>query len=303
MHTVGPAHATRGLITVGLFAELQKRIPDRWFFRRLLPATVFVVVAVVGGGQLGQSHWDDIGLARDRISDALRLGGGAAPDAAASLTLLAIAVTVCTLTVPFAATAVDTLTSGAWPWWLTPLGERVQALRARRWAEPAEIGRDAVLARAQGKSYRAARLEARKARTTPAKPVSFTWSGDRFAAARSLVNERTGLDIETEWTRLLLVAPDTARTALTGAREAYDAACEAIVWSIAVSALGAWWWPGLPIGLAIYLAAWRWLRRAVGALSETTEAAFVLYAAALAQASDATRPDQNETAIHSTNTR
>ena len=47
------------------FTELQRRIPDKWFFQRLLPAAVYVVLAVLCGAQLGQGHWADVGLAHD----------------------------------------------------------------------------------------------------------------------------------------------------------------------------------------------------------------------------------------------
>lgn len=83
------------------------------------------------------------------------------------------------------------------------------------------------------------------------------------------------------------VDPPAARRAGVGT---YDAACEAIVWSLAVTVLGAWWWLGLPIGLAIWLAAWRWLRRAASALSETAEAAFILHSALLTQTSVSATP-------------
>ncbi|KIF75361.1 hypothetical protein QR77_18480, partial [Streptomyces sp. 150FB] len=111
---------------MGLLAELQKRIPDGWFLRRLLPAALFVVVATVGGGQLGQHRWNDLGLARERIAGALRPnGGGTSADSVASLVLLAVAAVAAAFAVPFAAGAVGSLASGAWPWWLMPLGRRL----------------------------------------------------------------------------------------------------------------------------------------------------------------------------------
>jgi hypothetical protein len=258
---------------VGLFVELQKRIPDRWLLRRLLPATLFVAVAVVGAGQLGQSHWNDIGLARARIAGALQLNGGAS----ASLVLTAVAVVACALAIPVAANVISALTSSTWPWWLMPIGRRITARRARRWAPVEEIAKQAVRARADGRLRRGDRLDARKARSSAFRPESPTWSGDRLRATETRVRDRTGLDIATEWTRLLLVIPDTARTALTNAREAYDAACEAVVWGLALTILGAWWWPAAVIGLVSWLTAWRWLRDAVDSLCQTGEAVFVMY--------------------------
>ena len=261
---------------MGLLVELQKRIPDRWFLRRLLPAALFVVVAVVGGGQLGQRHWDDLGLARERIAGALRLSGGLSADGAASLVLVAVAMVAAAFAVPLASGAVGALVSGAWPWWLMPVSRRLTGWRARRWSPPEEIGRESVRSRAAGKELRADRLDARRARTAAVAPDSPTWSGDRFRATEAQVGASTGTGIASEWTKLLLTVPDTSRAALSDARDAYDAACEALVWSIACTVLGAWWWPAAPAGVLLWLTSWGSLRRAVQGLCRTTEAVFAL---------------------------
>src|SRR5215472_14727560 len=126
---------------------MQRRIPDRWFFRRLLPAAVYVVVAVVCGGQLGQSRWADLSLAKEKVAAALQLRGPAESSEIASLVLLAVAVAIFAFAVPLVAAGVDALTSGVWPWWLVPLGDRVRAARQRRWRPRADLGADAVRAR------------------------------------------------------------------------------------------------------------------------------------------------------------
>ncbi|MFD4621845.1 hypothetical protein [Streptomyces sp. NPDC058475] len=257
---------------MGLLVELQKRIPDRWFLRRLLPAALFVVVAIVGGGQLGQRHWNDLSLARERIAGALRLSGGMSADGVTSLVLVAVAVVSAAFAVPFAAGAIGALASGAWPWWLMPLGRRLTAWRVQRWAHPDEIARNAVRARGQGRELRADRLDARRARTGSAPPCSPTWSGDRFREAEA----RTNVGIAGEWTKMLLSASDTTHSVLSEARDAYDGACEALAWSIAFTILGAWWWPAAPVGVVLWLASWRSLRRAVRTLCRTTEAVFAI---------------------------
>lgn len=262
---------------MGLLLELQKRIPDRWLLRRLLPATLFVVIAVVGAGQLGWRHWGDVTLARQRVAEVAQLNGGESSADAAVLLLIAVAAVGCALAVPLAADAIAALVSGAWPWWMTPLGHRVTAWRVHRWASPEDIAREAVRAQDQGKHFRAAHLNARRARSAPLAPITPTWSGDRFRSTETLVKEQTGADIATTWTKLLLVIPDAARTALSDARDAYDAACEALAWSVAFTLLGAWWWPAAPVGLAVLLGSWRQLRRSTTALSHTTETVFLMY--------------------------
>ncbi|MET4927372.1 hypothetical protein P3L51_34280 [Streptomyces sp. PSRA5] len=268
-----------------LLVELQKRIPDGWFLRRLLPAALFVVVALVGGGQLGQRHWNDLGLAREGIAGALRQSGGLTADGVASLVLVAVAIVAAAFAVPFAGSAIGALASGAWPWWLMPVSRRVTAWRVRRWAHPDAIGRESVRARDAGKEFRADRLDARRARaerdmrdspTSSGQPGSPTWSGDRFRAAEEHVRAETGTDIASEWTKLLLAAPDNSRAALSDTRAAYDAACEALAWSAAFTVLGAWWWPAAPVGIVLWLTGLLSLRRAVEALCRTTEAVFAL---------------------------
>lgn len=253
---------------MGLFTELQRRIPDKWFFQRLLPAAVYVVLAVLCGAQLGQEHWDDVGLAHSRVAAALSGGG-----AAASVVLLAVAAAACALAVPLAAAGVDVLVSGAWPWWLTPLGSRLRSLRAGRWVSPGDLGKAAVRARADGHEFRAARLDALRARAQEEPPRCVTWAADRFAAVR----ERVPHDLSAQWPRLRLLVPDNVRAAMDGARDAYDAACEAIVWSVAVTVLGVWWWPAFVAGVVMWLASWHWLRRAVTGLCDTAEWVFGRY--------------------------
>ncbi|GAA3856517.1 hypothetical protein [Streptomyces sedi] len=192
---------------IGLLSDLHTRIPDRWLLRRLLPAALFVMLAFVGGGQLGHGDAGDVGLARERLTETLRPAGDRTADGLASLLLLAAVAVAASFAVPVAADAVGALASGAWPWWLMPLGRRLIARRVDRWAPPGELGRESVRARAAGT-----------------------------------------------------------------ARDAYGAACEALVWSGALVLLGAWWWPAAPAGVLLWAASWLSLRRAVDALCRTTDA-------------------------------
>ncbi|MGW0912940.1 hypothetical protein ACWD1Z_14515 [Streptomyces sp. NPDC002784] len=263
---------------VGLLAELQKRIPDGWFLRRLLPAALFVVVALVGGGALGHSRWNDVPLARARIADALRTSGGLTADGVASLVLFAVPVVAAAFAVPYAAAAIGALASGAWPWWLMPVGRRVTAWRVGRWVPPDLLARQSVRARADGHALRADRLDARAARARSAdRPGSPTWCGDRFRRTEARVARDTGGDVTSGWTALLLGAEEAPRAALAETRDSYDAACEALAWSAAFTVLGAWWWPAAVAGVLLGLASWRSLRTAVEALCRTTEAAFTLH--------------------------
>ena len=52
-----------------------------------------------------------------------------------------------------------------------------------------------------------------------------------------------GLDLTAAWPRLWLIVPDTVRTELGGARDAFSAATQLTAWAIFYLILGAWWWP------------------------------------------------------------
>ncbi|WP_330238519.1 hypothetical protein [Streptomyces sp. NBC_00525] len=256
---------------MGLLLALQSRIPDRWFLRRLLPSALFVAVAYLVAG-LGQSRWYDAGLAARRLERYLGAAGGAPAHTTAALLLYAIAVTACAFAVPVSAQVVSSLAAGAWPWWLAPLSERVRERRVRRWRSPDDLRDDALRSRGRGKVLRAARLEARAAATARIAPKTPTWTGDRLRSAADRVRELRGLDVETSWVDLLLDLSESSRAALLEARDGYDGACEATVWSLAYLALGVCWWPAAVVGALAWLASWRWLRQAGDVLGSTTEA-------------------------------
>ncbi|MFG3138261.1 hypothetical protein ACGFZA_18865 [Streptomyces sp. NPDC048211] len=256
---------------MGLLLALQSRIPDRWFLRRLLPSALFVAVAYLVGG-LGQSRWYDAGLAARRLERYLGTEGGAPAHTTTALLLYAITVAAGAFAVPVAAQVVSVLAAGAWPWWLAPLSERVRALRVRRWRSPDELRDDALRSRGRGEVLRAARLEARAAASARIAPKTPTWTGDRLRSTADRVRELRGLDVETSWVDLLLDLSDSSRAALVEAREGYDGACEAMVWSLAYLALSVCWWPAAVVGALAWLASWRWLRHAGDVLGSTTEA-------------------------------
>lgn len=254
---------------MGLLLQLQQRIPDRWFLRRLLPSAIFVAAAIVAG-TAGQSHWNDFGPARARLAG--WLGGSTASASATAIVYLLLAAAAA-FAVPVAAVGVGTLAAGAWPWWLAPLGDRIRDSRAARWSSHDNLEKAAVAALRDGHRWRAARLKARMTVSTPSEPETPTWTGDRLSAAAGEVRGCLDIDVRSAWPELLLRLPDNARTALADARDGYDAACEAIVWSLAYLILGLWWWPAAVAGLVIVLTSWQWLRNAAETLARTAEAA------------------------------
>lgn len=179
---------------------------------------------VVCGSQLGRARWADLTLARARLAAGLRVNGSSAPQAVASLILFAVAIAICAFAVPVAATAIDALTSGAWPWSLVPVGRLRPEARRRFWDEPESRQAQAVLLRVGRGALRealAVRLD-RLAETAGTQPELYTWSADPFKTVRENIEKSTGQKITERWTDLLLVMPEAARAILTAARDSYD---------------------------------------------------------------------------------
>jgi hypothetical protein len=258
---------------VGLLLQLQNRIPDRWLLRRLLPSALFVMVAFIGAA-LGQSRWNDTTLAKQRLAAELtKAGGSVSAYTSATVIIYVLIVVAGAFTVPVLAEGVGALAAGAWPWWLALLADRLRDVRAGRWQSADDLTRAALLAVDAKHPLRASRLKARAAVAQPSAPRTPTWIGDRLEAAATEATRCLGLDPRTSWLEVLLTLPDNARTALTNARDGYDVACEALVWSFAYLILGIWWWPAAVVGLILGLTSWRWLRYAANALASTAEAA------------------------------
>lgn len=253
---------------MGLLLQMQQRIPNQWFLRRLLPSAIFVTAAIVAA-TLGQSHWDNLGFARARLAGYL---GGTTASTSATAILYLLTAAAAAFTIPVVAAGVGALAAGAWPWWLAPLGDRIRDARAARWSSPADLTAQAISAIRDRQLWRAARLKARAATATPSKAETPTWIGDRLNAAAGEVHRCLDIDVRSAWAELQLRLPDNARTALTDTRDGYDAACEALAWSLAYLILGLWWWPAAIAGLVLALTSWRWLRNAADALARTAEA-------------------------------
>ena len=76
-----------------------------------------------------------------------------------------------------------------------------------------------------------------------------TWIGDRLRACHVRIDRAYGLDLNAAWPRLWLIVPDTVRTELGAARDAFSSAARLTAWAILYLILGIWWWPAIPIAL------------------------------------------------------
>ncbi|MDT5297002.1 MAG: hypothetical protein QOG79_244 [Mycobacterium sp.] len=186
--------------------------------------------------------------------------------ASAGLQLVALVVTLLTvgasgMVVSFCATTMVRVLEGYWPPLLNPLRDglvAVQQCRANRldskWQALAPRQNDPSATASERSTL--GRLE-RKLRQWPADPNQFmpTRIGNILRAAETRPADKYGLDAVVIWPRLWPLLADSARSELTAARAALDAAAAAVIWGLLFclfTVTNGW---ALPIGLLVTLVA------------------------------------------------
>lgn len=109
-----------------------------------------------------------------------------------------------------------------------------------------------------------------------------TWIGDRLHACHVRIGKTYGLDLTAVWPRLWLIVPDTVRTELGAARDAFSGAARLTAWAVLYLVLGIWWWPAIPIAAITGTVAVSKARLATGNLADLIESAVDLHGAGLA---------------------
>ncbi|MFB7336983.1 hypothetical protein ACFC00_35985, partial [Streptomyces adustus] len=109
-----------------------------------------------------------------------------------------------------------------------------------------------------------------------------TWVGDRLRACRVRVERAYGLDLDAMWPRLWLILPDTTRTEITTARDAFSASARLMAWALLYLPLTLWWWPAAPIALVIAVSAQVKTRESTNVLADLLESTVDLHARELA---------------------
>ena len=84
------------------------------------------------------------------------------------------------------------------------------------------------------------------------------------------------------WPRLWTVLPETLRTDLTTAQDAYTASARLTAWGLLYTLLGIAWWPAIVLGATVVAAGWRQARTAAPVLADLIETAADLYTSDLA---------------------
>jgi hypothetical protein len=265
------------------FAELARKLADRWL-TLLVPPGLLFLGACAAGGTLGQRGWNDVRpllAATRRTAHTLDEQGAVA----AALALLAILLlsAAAGLTSYAVAAGVQRLWLGQWP---PP--DRVPARwlvdrRHRRWQRLHD--EYAALVGSPGDApLRAAAIATARNRIAPARPRRATWMGDRVAAVETRVHGQYALDLVAAWSRLWLVASDTTRTELRQAHERFTASTGVAAWGTLYLLLGARWWPAAAIGATLIVIGWRTGRVAADGLADLLEATVDVHGRDLAAA-------------------
>ncbi|MFD8569139.1 hypothetical protein [Streptomyces sp. NPDC059639] len=236
-----------------VLAELGKKLADRWMGAVLLPGLLFVAAAVCGV-LLGHGS----ALDRTYLSDELARAGTrlAGRPAAIALTVTGtlLAATVSGLAVQALAFAVRRMRVSRRP------------LRLARW--------------------RRERARAATGRTGPERylPARITGIGDRFRLVDERVDAQYGLSAALAWPRLWLLLPETTRPVISAAYSRYQSSSETTAWGLLAGVLGLFWWPALPVAVALGLVGRHRGRSSGAAVADLVEAAVDIHQRQLAEA-------------------
>jgi hypothetical protein len=272
--------------------ELGSKLADKWLTLLVLPGVIYLAV-LAAGAELGQRRALDFWALRPAIN---RVAGQPAAGSTGAIILAVVAAAAAAAAVALVASGLGRLTERAW----TAAGDRWPASllvgrRQARWvkadtqvqAQAVAMARAEQLEpegpRARELRQRLNRAIARRNAIGLARPQSPTWIGDRLRAIDERVYARYGIDWAAVWPRLWLVMPDTARTELSAASDAFSASARLAAWAVLYLPIAWLWWPALLITTCLGLASWiRGRDRSVN-LADLFESAIDLYARDLAK--------------------
>ncbi|MGC9496881.1 hypothetical protein [Streptomyces sp. WG7] len=278
----------------GLLTELGKRLAERWLSLLVLPGALFLAAAFAAR-TLGHADALDLDLLVREVQ-AWRPAPGAGAGARLAVLLLLVALLSAALGV-----VAQTLGSfvervwfaadwSVWPWPLRSFTDRLVSKRRRRRAEATaayererlRVGESLAAGNAEsGAALRSARLAVeRVSREEPHRP---TWTGDRMHAVSLRLARDLDLDLATVWPALWQMLPDAPRQHIESAREALSRATALVAWAVLYALLAVWWWPALPLAVAMFITAKLRMRSATEAYAALVEASVHVYTAELAE--------------------
>jgi hypothetical protein len=257
----------------GFLGEIGQKLADRWAALLVVPGLLFLA-AVTAAAVLGQAHalsYPDLSrkVAAWAASPASKSVGGSV--------LIVVAILAGSVVAGLAAAAGGRFTEILW----TLPGKRVPARwladfrrdRSRRAKAIADTSADpAAVDKAIARADRICLMQADRP----------TWIGDRLRASRVRIERAYGLDLNAAWPRLWLIVPDTVRTELGTARDAFSAAARLTAWAVLYLILGIWWWPAAIIALITGATAIIRAHQATGNLADLIESTVDLHGRDLA---------------------
>jgi hypothetical protein len=272
-------------------AELGTKLADRWAAALVVPG-LLLITAITIAIRLGQAHALDIARLRTWINSVATSPSSHNPG---TLLLAAVGVLGAAITAGLAAAVLGKCVERTWmSSGRLPFGRQLVQWRRRRWHRAA-----AILAKSTEAAFRrdmAGATPADPDPTIPApgdavarlhaislvEPARPTWIADRMRAVDVRVYQAYGLDLGAAWPRLWELAPDSVRTDLGAAQDAYSTAARLAGWGLLYAALAGWWWPAALVAVLALGTAWNKGRAAVSALADLAETTVDLYGRDLA---------------------
>ncbi len=252
----------------GLLAEVGQKLADRWAALLAVPGLLYLaavtVAAVLGQGHALSYHALDRKITAWAADPVLKSAGAAV--------LIAAVILAGSVVAGLVAAAGGGFIENLW----TLPGRHIPASWLVRWRRDRSRRYKAV-ADTSASAAEARRAIARADRICLIEAGRPTWIGDRLRACHVRIEQTYGLDLNAAWPRLWLIVPDTVRTELGAARDAFTAAARLLAWAVLYLVLAIWWWPAIPIALITATTAVRKARLATGNLADLIESAVDLY--------------------------
>jgi hypothetical protein len=272
----------------GFLGEIGQKLADRWAALLAIPGLLYLA-AVTTAAVLGQAHalsYPDLSrkIAAWAASPTLKSAGGTV--------LIVAAILAGSVVAGLAAAAGGRFIEIMW----TLPGKRGPARwladRRRKRSQDAKAIADtsadpAAVDKAIARADRICLIQADRP----------TWIGDRLRASRVRIERAYGLDLNTAWPRLWLIVPDTVRTELGTARDAFTATALLTAWAVLYLILGIWWWPAIPVALITGATAIIRAHQATENLADLIESTADLYSRDLATQLNGQTPAQTTPVI------
>ena len=258
----------------GFLGEIGQKLADRWAALLAVPGLLYLA-AVTVAAVLGQTHtfsYPDLSrkIATWTASPALKSVGGTV--------LIVAAVLAGSVLAGLAAAAGGRLIEILW----TLPGKRAPARWLADWRRDRSHKAKAIADDPVSTPAQVRKAIARADRICLIEADRPTWIGDRLRACRVRIKRAYGLDLNAAWPRLWLIVPDTVRTELGRARDAFSAAARLAAWAILYLVLAIWWWPAVVIALVTGATAIVRAHLATDNLADLIESAMDLYGRDLA---------------------